>query len=147
METKKQSIVEISPELKEAAQLIFKANNLIQSYHKHNPEIHNGIWDDIFSIDNNLNNSIYRISNIVGVDFIDKIYTIKNNILKMENSIQYDDAGQKMTQKFKSFKFVVDFKEAKIFAEFDFKKQNISLTDYQTIYNEFAELDKRLNIN
>lgn len=61
----------------------------------------------------------------------------------MEKSIIFDELGQKMTRKFKHFSISVDFYRGKLSAEFDFEEQKMSLADYQTILNEFAELDKK----
>ena len=63
----------------------------------------------------------------------------------MEKNVLFDELGQKMTQKFKHFSINVDFSQGRLSAEFDFEEQKISLSDYQTILKEFAELDNRLS--
>lgn len=63
----------------------------------------------------------------------------------MEKTVKSDFLGQIMTQNFKNFDVNTDFARGRMSAEFDFEKSKMSLSDYQNILKEFAELDKKLN--
>lgn len=62
----------------------------------------------------------------------------------MEKTVKSNFLGQIMTQKFKNFDVNTDFARGRMSAEFDFEKSKMSLSDYQTILNQFEELDNKL---
>ncbi len=62
----------------------------------------------------------------------------------MKNTIVFDENKGVNKYTVKHFDVVIDLINGKIVAEFDFEKQNMNISGYETILNHFDELDNSL---